>query len=227
MNKSFKAATLIAALTVSTAMFSGCSGDGLLQMFNSSNETSQASTQETTAKITEESSEKAVTETAANTDSKQQESTDEPTEKPTDKPTDPPTEPKRNKNIPADAEEYNGHYYYVYSNVCDTWEDAKSYCEALDGHLAIINDSAENKFLYEYVSERGFYNAYFGLTDSESEGVWKWIDGATPDFLNWDSGEPGGGGDENYARFERTYGAEYKWVDDSGEKIENFICEWE
>lgn len=223
MNKSFKAATLIAALTVSTAMFSGCSGDGLLQMFNSSNETSQASTQETTAKITEESSEKAVTETAANTDSKQQESTDEPTEKPTD----PPTEPKKNKNIPADAEEYNGHYYYVYSNVCDTWEDAKSYCEALDGHLAIINDSAENKFLYDYMCERGFYGAYFGLTDSESEGVWKWIDGATPDLLNWDSGEPGGGGNENYARFEIYKGSEYKWADDSGEKIGCFICEWE
>ena len=43
--------------------------------------------------------------------------------------------------IPSDALVYNGHSYYIYSNVADTWEEAKTYCEKLGGHLAVITSA--------------------------------------------------------------------------------------
>ncbi len=57
--------------------------------------------------------------------------------------------PQASANIPNGAVEYNGHYYYVYSNTCKTWEQAKRYCESLGGHLAIIDDSEENTHVYQ------------------------------------------------------------------------------
>lgn len=43
-------------------------------------------------------------------------------------------------NIPSDAFVYNGHKYYIYSNVADTWEEAETYCESFGGHLAVITN---------------------------------------------------------------------------------------
>lgn len=109
---------------------------------------------------------------------------------------------KENKNIPSDALVYNGHHYYVYSNVAgvNTWEDAKKYCENLGGHLAVINDKTENDALYDYITRRGYKTAYFGLSDSANEGNWKWLDNSVT-YYNWFNGEPNGGRSENYAEF--------------------------
>ena len=55
-----------------------------------------------------------------------------------------------NNDIPTEALEYNGHRYYIYpGGTSSTWEDAKAYCESLGGHLAVINNEAENNALYD------------------------------------------------------------------------------
>lgn len=135
-------------------------------------------------------------------------------------------------NIPTDAKTYNGHSYYVYSDVCDTWEEAKEYCEALGGYLAVLNDEAENKAVFDIMKELGYDNAYFGYTDSENEGNWKWVNNADSNYENWSDGEPNNEGeDENYAMFYYK-SPEYQWNDGdfsgntvNGEK--QFICEWD
>ena len=40
-------------------------------------------------------------------------------------------------SVPADAFKYNGHSYKLFNDGM-TWEDAKTYCESLGGHLAVI-----------------------------------------------------------------------------------------
>lgn len=79
-------------------------------------------------------------------------------------------------NIPADALEYNGHYYYVY-DMNYGWDEAKAYCESLGGYLATITSQEENDVVYQYLRDQGYESAYFGYTDEEEEGVWKWVTG--------------------------------------------------
>lgn len=140
--------------------------------------------------------------------------------------------PKDSKvSLPNDAIEYNGNHYYLYSDICNTWEDAKSYCESMGGYLAIINDDLENAFLFDLMKQSGHENAYFGLTDCEEEGVWKCVDGSNPEYLNWSDGEPNNErGVEHYAMFYYK-SPEYQWNDgdfNHGTTNDNatFICEW-
>lgn len=135
-------------------------------------------------------------------------------------------------NIPSDAFTYNGHHYYIYSKVAgvNTWEDTKKYCEKLGGHLAVINDKAENDALYYYITSRGHKTAYFGLSDSAGEGKWKWLDDSVT-YYNWFNGEPNGERGENYAEFYYKF-TDGRWNDGNfGHGTQNdsktFICEWD
>ncbi len=72
--------------------------------------------------------------------------------------------------------EYNGHYYGIYTNQ-SSWEDAETFCESWGGHLAIINDADENTALYDYMKSQGYDYAFFGLSDSDTEETWVWVNG--------------------------------------------------
>lgn len=135
------------------------------------------------------------------------------------------------KTLPNNVVQYNGHHYYIYADVCSTWEEAKSYCESLGGHLAIINDEAENTFLFDLMKKMGYVNAYFGLFDLNKNGDWKWIDGSTPKYLNWAKGEPNRERNKEYIGMFYYKTPDYQWNDGdynngtvNDDKI--FICEW-
>ena len=83
--------------------------------------------------------------------------------------------------------------------------------------------------------------AFFGYTDEEEEGVWKWDYFHSGEYENWtrsgdwdlpDNGEEWGG-DEDYAEF--NYDPEKDWVPNDGtwndapfmENPRLFICEWD
>lgn len=133
-------------------------------------------------------------------------------------------------NIPADALEYNGHYYYVY-DMNYGWDEAKAYCESLGGYLATITSQEENDVVYQYLRDQGYESAYFGYTDEEEEGVWKWVTGEKSTYSNWSSGEPNGENpNEDYAMFYYKY-TTGQWNDgDFGNSTvgrdTTFICEW-
>ncbi len=138
--------------------------------------------------------------------------------------------PSKTSQIPSDAVKYNGHHYYVFPSKFVTWEEAKSFCESLGGHLAIINDAVEDNFLFRYMKSVGVDIAYFGLTDTGHEGTWLWVDNTPLIYKNWGNTEPNGGTHENYVAY-------LAWVNPNGEWIDgffngaagegNFICEWD
>ncbi len=130
---------------------------------------------------------------------------------------------KRAYTIPSDAFKYKGHYYMVYSDVCDTWEDAKNYCKKLGGHLATISSSSENYAVYEYMISTGYNEAYFGYSDAKSEGNWEWVSGNSS-YTNWQEGEPNNENTENYAQFWKDF-HNSKWNDNDFD-YRTFICEW-
>lgn len=133
--------------------------------------------------------------------------------------------------IPEDALLYNGHRYKVYANVCNDLIEAEKYCENLGGYLAVITSQKENDSLYAYVTANGFRNVYFGLTDRETEGVWKTIVGDLVTYTNWSYGEPNNESNEDYAMFYWKY-EDGTWNDGNfGNGTEGdelvFLCEWD
>lgn len=134
--------------------------------------------------------------------------------------------------IPKEAMEYSGNYYYVFPNICESWEEAKLYCESLGGHLAVINDEKENRKLYDLMKNSGYDNAYFGFSDANAEGNWEWVNNDKITYTNWDVGEPNNErGKEHYAMFYYK-SPEYTWNDGDFENgtvndYAAFICEWD
>ena len=129
--------------------------------------------------------------------------------------------------LPDDAVEFNGHYYYVYDvDTITDWNMAQEYCEAQGGYLTTITSQEENEFVYNYMKERGYKSAYIGLSDCALEGTWEWCNGEAVTYTNWALGEPSCGTSENYGMFYYKF-SDGKWNDGKfGDSTTAFICEW-
>jgi len=134
-------------------------------------------------------------------------------------------------DIPEGALSWNAHHYAVFDN-CKSWEEASEYCQSRGGHLATISSAEENSAVFSYIRQVGYESAYFGLSDSSSEGTWSWISGENTNYLNWHSGEPNGeSSTEDYAMFYYKF-SDGTWNDgEFGSGTSNggtaFICEWD
>ncbi|XP_065124344.1 C-type lectin domain family 4 member E isoform X2 [Paramisgurnus dabryanus] len=65
--------------------------------------------------------------------------------------------------------------FYVFSTDTMDWNSSRERCQALGGDLVIVNDKEEEVFLAKHVGDiNDFY--WIGLTDSQTEGVWLWVD---------------------------------------------------
>ncbi|MEM8909326.1 MAG: lectin-like protein, partial [Bacteroidota bacterium] len=104
--------------------------------------------------------------------------------------------------------EYNNSKYYCTETNDYTWAQAKAWAESKGGHLAIVDDLAENDFIQSVIiADFG----WIGLTDEVNEGTYRWVDGQISTFFNWNSGEPNNsGGNEDYVRLLKSNG---KWTD--------------
>jgi len=90
----------------------------------------------------------------------------------------------------TDASDFNFCYEkacYHKSDRTMTWDQANDYCGDMDATLTSIHSAEENAYITDYV--RAGPN-WIGLTDSESEGVWRWVDGTAFDYNNWEEDEP-------------------------------------
>ena len=81
---------------------------------------------------------------------------------------------------------------------CSCPPAAEAEAVTLGGHLATINNDAENTWVFNTFGA-GSIPLWIGLTDQTSEGNFSWISGETPAFTKWSPGEPNDGfGDEEY-----------------------------
>uniref|UniRef100_A0A673K2W0 C-type lectin domain-containing protein n=1 Tax=Sinocyclocheilus rhinocerous TaxID=307959 RepID=A0A673K2W0_9TELE len=79
---------------------------------------------------------------------------------------------------------YQSSFYYM-SNETRSWTESRRYCKESGADLIIINNREENKMF-------GGTSAYIGLTDSDVEARWKWVDGTNMTSGLWGPGEPNG-----------------------------------
>lgn len=82
---------------------------------------------------------------------------------------------------------YNSHIYLLLDQ--KSWTDSEAEAVSLGGHLATINDAAENTWVTNTFSRDGRH-LWIGLTDTLEEGKWRWSSSEAFTFENWGAGEP-------------------------------------
>ncbi|KAJ0055308.1 hypothetical protein NL108_014211 [Boleophthalmus pectinirostris] len=131
---------------------------------------------------------------------------------------------------PANWLPFSGSCYFIF-HMTKNWEESKMLCERLGAHLAIIKSKKEQDFLWNIIP-RGYPNLFWiGITDADSEGQWKWVDGTPLVEGFWEEGEPNNHGDEDCGYIMKAdliiAVSIASWYDAPCSKNLPFICEWE
>jgi hypothetical protein len=78
------------------------------------------------------------------------------------------------------------HHAYRLMTGKTTFDGARSSCESTGGYLARLETKEELSF----VAGRVVPQAWVGGTDSETEGTFRWLDGALVDATQFQTGQP-------------------------------------
>lgn len=128
-----------------------------------------------------------------------------------------------------DAWQFNKHTYKVFREQ-HGWHAAKQHCEQFGGHLAIIEDAAEQKAVATQLANMGLVEKRFwiGASDEKQEGKWEWVNGGAVQFSNWAGSEPNNSASrEHFLEMKITQNGQPVWNDLQGGHTLWFICEWD
>ncbi|XP_053380601.1 perlucin-like protein [Mercenaria mercenaria] len=125
-----------------------------------------------------------------------------------------------------------GSCYLFNPDRASNYADARQYCSQHNGHLVVVNDVHENKFLKDFLRRLKPMGWWIGLTDELVEGEWLWYPkNEAPEYKDWVPGEPNSNGgtlDEDCASmYLDDYHHDYQWVDVHCNQIHGPICERE
>lgn len=98
-----------------------------------------------------------------------------------------------------------------------TWADAGAACVARGASLVQIEDADELNFL----RAAGVTSSWLGLSDTEEEGIWRWVDGSALSYANWGEGEPNDSAGIEDCAVLRSDGA---WNDLDCAQARPFVC---
>lgn len=89
------------------------------------------------------------------------------------------------KCLTCEGTVHNDHCYLVVGGETD-WGSARSACNGWGGFLAVINDAAEQNAVKGLLWD----NTWIGLSDTENEGSFKWVNNDPVNYTSWASGQP-------------------------------------
>ncbi|XP_039469946.1 CD209 antigen-like protein E isoform X1 [Oreochromis aureus] len=112
----------------------------------------------------------------------------------------------------------SGSFYFT-SSEKKSWQESRQDCVQRGADLVIISSQEEQNFVNTFKKR-----LWIGLTDSETEGTWKWVDGTPMNTSYWNRGEPNGDKKENCGHID-TYNSENSWNDAPCSILHFWICE--
>lgn len=127
----------------------------------------------------------------------------------------------------------NGKQYLVIKDDAVTWNDARLACEKLGGHLAIILNEDEAKFIADLQRAEQIRFAFIGATDARKEGDWFWINGARMTYSNWDqerrqpNNRSGEGQPEHYACIDVEHDGKWWDLPMQHKTVLGYVCQWD
>uniref|UniRef100_A0A673Y110 C-type lectin domain-containing protein n=1 Tax=Salmo trutta TaxID=8032 RepID=A0A673Y110_SALTR len=117
--------------------------------------------------------------------------------------------------------------WYFLSTETKTWNESREDCLERGADLVIINSDKEQEFLFNL--NKG---TWIGLTDSVTEGTWRWVDGTpltNPRYWYQPQPDNGGGlakyGEEDCVHIQQHQSPLEAWNDLSCDSKLNWICE--
>ncbi|XP_060578975.1 perlucin-like protein [Ruditapes philippinarum] len=115
--------------------------------------------------------------------------------------------------------------FYLITEKKLTFDKARANCLKFHADLVHIENADENTFLKNHLSTLKGFDFWVGLTDADTEGVFKWVDDNTEaSFTDWSVGQPDDGrGYEDCAFFKASYNL--KWNDGGCHYHSQSICE--
>ncbi len=135
------------------------------------------------------------------------------------------------KGCPAGFLAYSSKTYLRYDTAAGSWDSARAHCQSIGGDLVSINNAGEQTAVYEGLVGTGRHDVWIGLSDSAAEGTFKWVDGTTPSYTNWYTGNPDDGYfnedcvEMNYKNHPQTgKWNDFRCSDGEGDNT-GFICE--
>uniref|UniRef100_A0A3B1JPZ6 C-type lectin domain-containing protein n=1 Tax=Astyanax mexicanus TaxID=7994 RepID=A0A3B1JPZ6_ASTMX len=116
---------------------------------------------------------------------------------------------------------FNTSLYYVSSEM-KSWTESRNDCKKRGSDPLMINSREEQVFINTLRKDQ---MVWIGLSDGETEGVWKWVDGSELITGFWRPGEPNSYGDEDCVI--TGYGSDpvKNWADFSCNNQFMWICE--
>ncbi|XP_035688620.1 complement component C1q receptor-like [Branchiostoma floridae] len=125
--------------------------------------------------------------------------------------------------------ELDGYRYQMFTTYLN-YDQAQATCVSNGGHLAHIKSSRQQSVLANMATlTAGWGSDYWiGLTDRQSEGIWRWTDGTGLIYRNWAEGEPTNGnavdGEQDCVALWGDYGYTH-WDDRQCGHWLYFICQ--
>lgn len=128
-------------------------------------------------------------------------------------------------SVPEGAQYFGGSAYQIYTESV-TWEEAKTRCEEMGGHLASITSAEEQSFIEELNS--GSARLWIGGYRDDDHN-WFWVTGEPWEYTHWAAGEPNNS--RNVVSNENRVAVWPKEWNDLNENNKSeqrgFICEWD
>uniref|UniRef100_A0A8C5PRN8 C-type lectin domain-containing protein n=1 Tax=Leptobrachium leishanense TaxID=445787 RepID=A0A8C5PRN8_9ANUR len=110
---------------------------------------------------------------------------------------------------------------YLVSMSAHSWPESVQWCRSEGGHLGVIDSTEEQYFILGLIKR----TTWIGLSDSDMEGEWRWVDGTPYDKATtfWSFNEPNNAWNEDCVTMSPSTG----WNDDKCFKSYNSVCEHE
>ncbi|XP_077057535.1 C-type lectin domain family 4 member M-like isoform X2 [Siphateles boraxobius] len=119
----------------------------------------------------------------------------------------------------------HGNDRFFISSESMSWSESRQYCRDRGADLIIINTEEKQRFITSLFKEDMFFGAWIGLSDTETEGIMKWVDNSPLNRGFFDRGEPNNMGNEDCIEVDTFRDPVNNWNDAPCSMGKKCICE--